>query len=85
MVGGQDFGLAGRIISIAALVLAAGLAAAFAAIALAVILVSEADQVGAAAVVANNCLVTMNTVYPNNLIWDTTETFTMNCKTEGRK
>ena len=73
MIGGQDFGFAGRIVSIAAFVLAAGLAAAFAAEALAVVLIAEADQIGAAAVVAGDSLSDHKHSLPNNLIWDTTK------------
>ena len=76
MVGGQDFGFAGGVVGIAAFVFTAGLAAAFAAVALAVVLVSElvseADQVGAAAVVAGDSLSKHEHSLPNNLIWDTT-------------
>ena len=72
MVGSQDFGLAGRIISIAAFVLTAGFTTAFAAETLAVVLVSEADQVGTAAMVAGDSLSNHKHSLPNNLIWDTT-------------
>ena len=70
------FGLAGGIVGIAAFVLAAGLAAAFAAVALPVVLVSEADQVDAAAVIASKRLSDHekhDNSAPNNLIWDTTQ------------
>lgn len=72
MVSGQDFGLARGIVGIAALILAAGLAAAFAAVALPVVLVSklvsEADQVGTATVVASDGLSDHKDSLPNNLI-----------------
>ena len=56
MLGGQDFGFALFRVGIAAFVLAAGLAAAVALIALSAVLGAEADQVNTAEVITRNCL-----------------------------
>ena len=56
MVSGQDFGFTFFRIGIGAFVLTAGLAAAFALVALPTVLGAEADQVDTAAVIARNCL-----------------------------
>jgi len=56
MVGSQDLGFGGFVVGIAAFVLATGLAAVMALVALPSVLKAEANEVDAAAVVARDCL-----------------------------